>query len=198
MGVNLVELSGVAAQPWKNGGGVTYPLLCWPRESDWCVRLSVANIDRDGPFSAFPNIARFIASLSGNGVRLGDPLTVDVTTDSGVYQWAGEIAPQGTLIDGATRDLNLMIDKVRARGELLNVASSEGDSMLFESMIGDAESSIYGFFTEGKAQLIEANSTRELAPLSLVWTQVHQQENRDWRVIGAQRLWGFYCAVIHS
>lgn len=198
MSVNVVEVSRVAPQPWKNGGGVTYPLLCWPHHSDWWIRASVANIDRDGPFSVFPNVTRFIVTLSGKGVRLSDPLNVDLTADTGVYQWPGEIAPHGALIDGATRDLNLMIDNRRARGELCSVPSGEGSSAFFLSALGDVDHSIYGFFTGSSAQLVEGNETRELAPLSLVWAQSNPREMSQWQIIGSQRLWRFYCAPIQS
>jgi environmental stress-induced protein Ves len=40
--------------PWKNGGGVTRELLAWPGGGDWQVRISVAEIEADGPFSSFP------------------------------------------------------------------------------------------------------------------------------------------------
>jgi environmental stress-induced protein Ves len=36
------------------------------------VRLSVADIERDGPFSAFAGLIRWFAVLSGAGVLLGN------------------------------------------------------------------------------------------------------------------------------
>ena len=60
-------------QPWRNGGGVTRELLAWPDGGDWRVRVSVADIDADGPFSAFPGVERWFAVLEGAGVALRSP-----------------------------------------------------------------------------------------------------------------------------
>ena len=100
----------VAPQPWRNGGGRTRELLAWPSADDWQLRISVADIEADGPFSAFPGVQRWFAVIEGAGVRLqfadgerrverGDaPLCFD-----------GGAAPACRLIAGPTRDLNLML-----------------------------------------------------------------------------------------
>jgi len=59
--------------PWKNGGGVTREIVCYPAGADiqsfeW--RMSIAEVARDGPFSDFSGIDRVITLLSGNGIRL--------------------------------------------------------------------------------------------------------------------------------
>ena len=71
MTLRLVDLAATAPQPWRNGGGLTRELLAWPGSGDWVLRVSVADIEADGPFSAFPGIDRWFTVLSGAGVRLG-------------------------------------------------------------------------------------------------------------------------------
>lgn len=66
----MVGLDAVASTPWRNGGGATRELLAWPDPRDWAIRLSVAEVERDGPFSQFPGVRRWFAVLSGGGVRL--------------------------------------------------------------------------------------------------------------------------------
>jgi environmental stress-induced protein Ves len=58
------------AQTWRNGGGSTRELLAWPEAGAWQLRISVAEITRDGPFSAFAGVQRWFAVLRGDGVRL--------------------------------------------------------------------------------------------------------------------------------
>ena len=65
-----VSLASVPPQPWKNGGGTTRELLAWPTGADWRVRLSVAEVVADGPFSRFEGVQRWFAVLGGAGVRL--------------------------------------------------------------------------------------------------------------------------------
>jgi environmental stress-induced protein Ves len=67
------DLQDLHATPWKNGGGLTREVLWQPTgasldDFDW--RVSVAQIDSDGPFSAFPGIDRVITLIDGVGVQL--------------------------------------------------------------------------------------------------------------------------------
>lgn len=115
MTVSIVHLNDVTPQRWRNGGGVTRELVAWPDAPNWLMRLSVADIERDGPFSAFPGIKRWFAVLHGSGVRLGAETSVLGVGDT-PFQFDGALAPDCALIDGPTRDLNLMIQRDRATG----------------------------------------------------------------------------------
>lgn len=104
-----VRVDAVAGTPWRNGGGLTRELLALPDADAWQLRISVADIARDGPFSAFPGVQRWLTLLAGEGVALdlagrrhtlrpGDaPLAFD-----------GAAAPGCRLLAGPVRDLNLM------------------------------------------------------------------------------------------
>ena len=70
MTAHAVALDAVRPQPWRNGGGVTRELLAWPARGEWNVRVSVADIDADGPFSALPGVVRWFAVIEGAGVEL--------------------------------------------------------------------------------------------------------------------------------
>ena len=67
MTLNVVRLEDAAPQAWRNGGGVTRELLTWPNADDWIVRLSVADIEKDGPFSAFPGDRKSTRLNSSHG-----------------------------------------------------------------------------------------------------------------------------------
>ena len=107
---HCVQLADCAALPWKNGGGVTRELLAWPAaDTEWAVRVSVADIDRDGPFSSFPGIDRCFAVLQGAGVELGLPGSMRrQRSGDAPIAFAGDSVLDCRLIDGPTRDLNLM------------------------------------------------------------------------------------------
>jgi environmental stress-induced protein Ves len=96
--------------PWRNGCGRTRELLSWPSAADWQVRVSVAEIEADGPFSAFAGIDRCFAVLDGAGVVLALPGgDRRLTPGDGAAAFPGEAAPMCRLLDGPTRDLNLMV-----------------------------------------------------------------------------------------
>ena len=124
----LVDVAGAAPVPWKNGGGVTRELLKLPADAgadDWTLRISVADIDADGPFSPFPGISRCFAVLTGAGVRLRWPARAQhVHVGDAPLHFDGADAPDCTLFDGPTRDLNVMVRQRHATAEvtLANVA----------------------------------------------------------------------------
>ncbi|MGN6153165.1 MAG: HutD/Ves family protein [Lysobacteraceae bacterium] len=106
---------------WRNGHGWTREVLRMPEGADdWDWRLSIAEIERDGPFSAFPGIDRELVLLHGNGVRLrfDDGELREVLPPHGRVRFAGERALTGELIDGPTHDLNLMWRRDRIDAEL--------------------------------------------------------------------------------
>lgn len=96
---------------WRNGHGWTREVLRMPEAAeDWDWRLSIAEIERDAPFSTFPGVERELVLLRGAGVRLrfDDGEVREVAPPHGRVRFAGERALTGELIDGPTHDLNLM------------------------------------------------------------------------------------------
>jgi environmental stress-induced protein Ves len=109
MSWRVVSLSGIAEVPWLNGGGRTRELLAWPNPTAWKVRVSVAEIAVDGPFSVFPGVDRAFAVLDGAGVTLDLPSgRLRVDADGPPALFPGEAAPGCRLVAGPTQDLNLM------------------------------------------------------------------------------------------
>lgn len=108
--MKIVHADAIAPTPWKNGGGRTRELFAWPAGADWQLRISLADIEQDGPFSAFPGVQRHFAVLQGAGVRLhfaeGERL---LRAGDPPLAFDGAAAPGCTLLAGATRDLNLML-----------------------------------------------------------------------------------------
>jgi len=122
MSLHTIQTDSANAVPWRNGGGVTRELLTWPPLSgdDWSVRISVATIDKDGPFSAFPGIQRWFAVLDGAGVQLTfGPASQTLTPGDAPLSFHGKDAPGCSLIDGSTRDLNLMSRDGRSTMQLI-------------------------------------------------------------------------------
>ena len=116
MSWKTVALEHVPATPWRNGGGSTRELLAWPGAADWQLRISVAEVERDGPFSSFPGIERWFAVLEGAGVELAlAGVQHRLTPDSAPLRFDGAAPAYCTLLAGATRDLNLMALPGRAR-----------------------------------------------------------------------------------
>jgi len=120
-----VRVAEVASQPWRNGGGVTRPLLVSPRGDRWQVRVSVADVSVNGPFSRFPGVQRWFAVLDGAGVVLTIGSTEHrLDTSSAAFSFRGDVAVRCRLVDGPTRDLNLMLNGVP--GSMQRVVAAAG------------------------------------------------------------------------
>jgi uncharacterized protein len=120
----IIEADRIEPMPWKNGGGQTRELLRWPTDGDWRVRLSLADIEADGPFSAFPGVQRWFAVVEGDGVELDLAGRLHrLRTGDAPLHFDGALAPACRLLGGPTRDLNLMLRGLE--GRLLAAATGE-------------------------------------------------------------------------
>jgi len=174
----LVQTSSAAPLPWKNGGGVTRELLRLPADGgdDWTLRISVADIAADGPFSPFPGITRWFAVLEGAGVRLSfSDRTLNVRRGDAPLRFDGDDAPGCTLLDGATRDLNVMVR--HARAESLITAAT----FLDEAEPGTSAG--FGFFALQPLALHGAGALPVAMPaLSLAWCETPFDAAHAWSV----------------
>lgn len=116
-----IKLQDVPPSPWKNGGGTTQALVCWPNSTEWIFRMSVARIDSDGPFSEFKGVSRWFAVLQGEGVALQFPeKRVVLDSKDPVLQFSGDSPCQCCLTDGPTLDFNLMVQGISATMTRIN------------------------------------------------------------------------------
>ena len=107
---------------WRNQQGWTREILRAGPGDDWSLRLSIAEIEQDADFSAFPGIERELILLHGNGVRLRfeDGACVELLPPHQRFRFPGEAALRGELIDGPTQDFNLMWRRDEVQAALLH------------------------------------------------------------------------------
>jgi environmental stress-induced protein Ves len=119
--MTLVRAVDLAASRWKNGGGLTREIAAYPAGSDldtFIWRVSVAEVEQPGPFSRFPGIDRTLVLLAGNGMLLDEPggITHSLMKPLDAAHFNGEATIEASLVDGPTRDFNLMLRRGRVRG----------------------------------------------------------------------------------
>lgn len=120
----IIRLQNCLSQPWKNGLGRTREIAVYPPgagSEHFLWRISVADVDSDAPFSRLPGIDRQIVLLDGNGftMTLDDDRVHVLRVPLRPFAFAGEAAVAVTLVDGATRDFNLMLRRTQVRGDVL-------------------------------------------------------------------------------
>lgn len=111
MHIQLIPANEYQRTRWKNGLGWTREITRYPAGAEnWQWRLSIAEVDKDGPFSAFENIDRELILLHGEGMCLnfadGDSVTLHPPHDK--HRFAGERELSAELISGPTQDYNVM------------------------------------------------------------------------------------------
>lgn len=109
--IDVRALSSVAVEPWRNGGGVTQTLA--RHGAEW--RVSVAQVERDGPYSRFDGIERLSFLLRGKGVTLRHGASVIRLAPLTAVEYDGGTAWDATLVDGPVTALNVMTAAGRYR-----------------------------------------------------------------------------------
>lgn len=125
--LTLIRGAELVAAPWKNGGGVTREVAVFPERAgmeDFVWRVSIADVAQAGPFSRFAGVDRTLVLLSGAGMVLDEIDAPDVlkshtlTRALDIARFDGEARIGARLVDGATRDFNLMLRRDAAQGEV--------------------------------------------------------------------------------
>ena len=118
--------------PWKNSGGTTTEIAVHPPGaglSSFAWRVSIADVETDGPFSTFAGVDRTLVLLAGAGMRLtGDGEPLELRTRFEPVDFSGDLDLGCSLVDGPVRDFNLMVRRGVARGSV--IVRSEGGQAL--------------------------------------------------------------------
>lgn len=129
MSIHRFDLAKLRATPWKNGGGTTREIVCWPQGAsfdnfEW--RVSVASIGMPGPFSAFPGVDRQIMLLDGDGVHLhGEGIDHRLDVPFQPFAFSGDVPLDCTMLGVASTDFNVMARRRCAQAELRVVQAAE-------------------------------------------------------------------------
>ncbi|MEN4903528.1 HutD family protein [Luteimonas sp. TWI1416] len=126
--VRIVPAAAARSVRWRNGHGWTRELFCAPAltaapsvddtAAPWPWRISIARIDRDAPFSAFPGVDRELMLLRGGrlDLRVADR-RVALASRYARHRFAGERDVAACVPTGGVEVFNLMWrrDAYRAR-----------------------------------------------------------------------------------
>ncbi|MBI1220286.1 MAG: HutD family protein [Rhodobacteraceae bacterium] len=127
--------------PWANGRGVTVEL--WREEvaGQLSLRLSMATVAEDGPFSLFPGIDRVLTVISGPGFDLlgeGLRLRADLLCP---VAFPGDVALAAVGVTGSSEDFNVMTARggLRAGVEVLTAGGSFDAKRVFVFALGPTD-----------------------------------------------------------
>jgi len=102
------RFAGLDASPWKNGGGTTREIASASDGRGLLWRLSLAEIERDGPFSAFPGLSRIFTPVGRAPVMLELPGASRLVGRLDPFAFGGGLAVGARLPAGPARALNVI------------------------------------------------------------------------------------------
>ena len=109
--------------PWANGRGTSYEIASDRNDSgEWTWRLAMAPVIEDGPFSRIECINRFLAVIEGNGMLLSVDRKKLQCQPLQVVRFRGDAITEAALTDGPITDINLMLRRKEAEGEMAVVS----------------------------------------------------------------------------
>lgn len=103
----IARFADAQTMPWLGGGGVTHELAREPADGDFGWRLSVAEVQQDGPFSRIDGVDRVIVLCTDRRMVLHTPDSVELQRFS-PYSFDGGTEIACSVPDGPTHDFNVM------------------------------------------------------------------------------------------
>lgn len=164
--------------PWKNGGGVTQEIARQGDGDRWSWRLSIAGVDRDGPFSHFHGLSRILTVIDGTGIDLQSPQGSQRAHLHQPVAFSGDLDVTGRLLAGPVRDLNLIFDATVVSGQVRvlygpgRIDPAQGTTGVLcltgPVAVGGQDVPVEAFaFADGAAILMQADATIVLIELTV-------------------------------
>jgi uncharacterized protein len=119
--MEIIRYAELKAHPWRNGGGVTREVARHPRtpsaqtalqntaqDNAWDWRVSIAEVSKAGPFSAFAGMDRVLTVIDGELLLLSVDGAEHPLEKYRPFRFSGDAASAGALPTGDIRDLNVI------------------------------------------------------------------------------------------
>ena len=171
-----------AATPWKNGGGTTSEVIVHPPRAgfdDFGWRISIAKVEKSGPFSTFAGIDRNLAMLEGSVLlKLAGRDAIKLSPDAQPVNFPGDVSAEAEVIHHPATDLNVMtrrglfsatMTRRTLSGEINTDASVTLVFPLGDAMIDEGEHAL----SLGDAIFAESRERFRLSPATqCYWIQI--------------------------
>jgi environmental stress-induced protein Ves len=185
MHVRHLKPADYRAMPWKNGGGQTLEIAVGPEGAgmeDFLWRLSIAQVAKSGPFSAFPGVDRTLTVLKGEGMKLdfdeGNDMVIDVPWRPASFD--GGRACRCRLIGGPVEDFNVMTRRGKAAHRVRHVKLDD------EELIEALENEITALLvTAGRVEALVGKERMDLGPRELLLVEREHGQRGIWELQGA-------------
>jgi environmental stress-induced protein Ves len=119
--MEIIRYSELKPQPWRNGGGVTRELASHPhaasmQDGAWDWRVSIAEISKAGPFSAFAGTDRVLTVIDGELLLLNVDGAEQPLEKHRPFRFSGDAPSSAALPTGNIQALNVLTRKGSFKG----------------------------------------------------------------------------------
>lgn len=152
----LLRSTDFKVTSWTGGTTTELYRLQDPTDpSQFLLRISVASVNKDGPFTLYPGIDRQLVLLAGDGMEL----TVDgkkVLLDQKLtpFSFAGEDSISCSLLGGPCTDFNVMSKRGWDKAHVSGVRLREGATLMTSGIFYLVSGSLDGM-QEGELLMLE-------------------------------------------
>jgi uncharacterized protein len=127
--MRIFRLADLTPTPWKNGGGMTREIAVLRQGPSLVWRLSMADVDSDGPFSNFTGLTRVLTVTQGGGMMLVSPAGSLHARLAQPIRFDGGLPIEAKLIDGPLKDFNLIFDPLLCGGQVVSIAGPHSNDL---------------------------------------------------------------------
>lgn len=106
--LRIIPAEALRPVAWVNGGGITREIAADSDAAGVLWRLSLADVDREGPFSEFPAMSRILTVVAGDGMALEAPEETLQAKPLAPVAFSGTLPIMGRLPNGPVRNFNLI------------------------------------------------------------------------------------------
>jgi uncharacterized protein len=168
--MRILRADDYRVMPWKNGKGATREIAVDPEGAtldSFMWRISLAQVDSPGPFSAFPGCDRTLCLVRGGPLHLSieKSAPVRLARDSAPFHFAADVAADVTALDAPVVDFNVMVRRGRYRaivesrtGSVTLPASRDTRAVFVREGTGRAEDA--NILRAGDTLLVDGKQTK--------------------------------------
>ncbi len=152
---DIIRAADLRPEPWKNGGGITREIRSMRTDRGIGWRLSMADVETDGPFSLFADMHRILTVIDGEGLVLEGPDQRLVARCCEPVSFPGDVALDCQLTRGPVRDFNVIF-----RPDLFDISVSVLASEMEVDLDVQANETVVIFVADGACDVAGARLDR--------------------------------------